>query len=208
MEKSYEKYMVAGALLSCMFFFVVGYFWGKRSIAKEYNSLLRQYTLDEKIQGALCALARNGYLAKRSSERITEEEYKDDRHEQQAVEVTKTSKPSTMSHQQASQKMVKKITKTSPVLISHKQVKSKRAYAQLAGFGTKTSANKFKDKLLLAGYPVHAVERCIKIHKGKRVCEQKWYQVVTDVMLLEKVQNMVTNIARKNKLTGYKIIKV
>jgi len=214
MFDKYEKLILVGAFLLCALFFVSGYYWGKRSVAQEYNSLLHQQTLDEKIQGALCGFGRvpSGVADGQDSDgsdqvaeqRVAEQgdQAGEDENSDMQVAGDKT------GHVQ--EKIVQKESKTALAHVVEKRKKTganlqAHGYAQLVGFGSPVLANKYKDKLIKAGFSVHVVDHVTPARHGKG---RHWYQVVTQTMPLKQLQKMVDTISKKDRLKGCKIISV
>jgi hypothetical protein len=79
-----------------------------------------------------------------------------------------------------------------PVLNS--KIKNVRAYAQLVGYGSKTNALKFYNRLKNKGYPVIFKER-----PGNKP-KNSWYQVVTDVLDQQELDKLVSQIAKEEKI--------
>ena len=69
-----------------------------------------------------------------------------------------------------------------------------RAYAQLVGYGSKTNALKFYNRLKNKGYPVIFKER-----PGNKP-KNSWYQVVTDVLDQQELDKLVSQIAKEEKI--------
>jgi hypothetical protein len=79
-----------------------------------------------------------------------------------------------------------------PALNSKTQ--NNRAYAQLVGYGSKTNALKFYNRLKNKGYPVIFKERLGNKPKNS------WYQVVTDVLDQQELDKIVSQIAKEEKI--------
>lgn len=69
-----------------------------------------------------------------------------------------------------------------------------RAYAQLVGYGSKTNALKFYNRLKNKGYPVLFKER-----QGSKP-KNSWYQIVTDVLNFQDLDKLVSQIAKEEKI--------
>ena len=72
-------------------------------------------------------------------------------------------------------------------------VVSQKAYAQLAGFGSKKNAQKFYNKLKNKNYPVIFKERPGKGNKF-------WYQIVTEPMAQLELVQLVDKITKEEKI--------
>jgi hypothetical protein len=79
-----------------------------------------------------------------------------------------------------------------PVLNS--KSKNVTGYAQLVGYGSKSNALKFYNRLKNKGYPVIFKER-----PGNKP-KNSWYQVVTDVLDKQDLEKLVSQIAKEEKI--------
>jgi len=201
MFDKHETLILIGALIICAFFFVTGYYCGKRTVAQEYGSLIHQQTLDEKIQGALCSIGR-APVGKGDDQADSGKDTRDQEDETDAGASESSDEAEAKDHSTKD----RTITGTTEKTVD-KHIKQQHAYAQLVGFGSQSMANRYKDKLIREGFAVRVTDHMAH-SGGRRSRGRHWYQVVTQAMPLKQLQKMVEEISKKDRLKDCKIVMV
>jgi hypothetical protein len=178
----------SGILLSCFFIFISGYFLGKKNASEQFLYKIEQESLADQIYSSMCILSDKDEIESNEDGDANESDGEETENEQDSTTIQ-------ADNSQVAENQEIKLTP---------QVKGPLYFAQLAGFGSQETANKFALKLKAQGYPVTVVERSSKTAKGKTVF---WYQVVTEKF--EKKDDLITlvnTIKKSERLNGVQMV--
>ncbi|KKS68223.1 MAG: hypothetical protein UV38_C0002G0092 [candidate division TM6 bacterium GW2011_GWE2_42_60] len=173
--------VVVVLLLGALFIFLAGYFIGKKRMCEEL-SLGDEVRFADKIQHALTNLAnRTSEFSEEAPE--SESEVEDDSSdERDESEISTTEK-----EPEKTKELVGK------------------AYAQLCGFSTESTAKAYVARLKKRGIASHVAERTSRTARGKKVI---WYQVLTETMDRAELSKLVQSIKQRDKLASVTIVAV
>jgi len=171
--------VVVVLLLGALFIFLAGYFIGKKRMCEEL-SLGDEVRFADKIQHALTNLANRTSEFSEEAPEAEEDDSAEEEHDENDVNVPE-----------------KEPGKT-------KEIEGK-AYAQLCGFSTESTAKAYAARLKKRGIASHVIERTSRTARGKKII---WYQVLTETMDRAELNQLVQSIKQRDKLASVTIVAV
>lgn len=178
---------ITAALLAvlCLLIFVLGYFFGKQSVLDGFGQRAVQESLNDQVDYLLTMQSFADKTKSETTDSTVDLEKQDDAtsvsdQDQQSVQV------------QNKQEFRKEVQKS--------KTNSKKSYhAILVGFGTKSAAISFVNRLKKHGISVEIKQRVGKTASGKT--KRTWYQVVTKSYdSKDRLQTIVNKIKKLERI--------
>jgi|688.fasta_scaffold382713_2 hypothetical protein len=165
--------------------FMIGYFQGKRQNLDLQKINLMQESINDQVNYGL-TIATHDKM--QSTYNLDVESHDDLNIQSLVMDDAVDNLPDNLEANQAEAPTEKAM----PKVIN--ETKNLKSYAQLVGYGNKSNALKFYNRLKNKGYPVIFKER-----PGNKP-KNSWYQVVTDVLSHQDLEKIVAQIAKEEKI--------
>lgn len=189
--------LVSGLIILFFFVFMTGYFLGKRSAYEDVAGVLVQDSLSDQVYAAMCSVYGNEDEKESAEEQQLESDEVADAAEPDAQAVKVADGESAVADAPALQTAIDVPENVSAVDTVH-------YYAQLAGFGSQESAERFARKLRAKNIKVTVARRRSKTARGKLI---SWYQVVTQSYTdREALDTLVSRLQKEERLHDIRVI--
>ena len=181
-------YGIAALLCAALFIFVSGYFFGKKRVLEELAAQYDDECFADKVYQSFASLTDtsssdpSGADTSGDGEEAESEQQKPDSSSSDALGADTAGAGSSVI-----------------------AAPENAAYAQLCGFGTKQAAELYVDRVRRRGISVNIVERKSRSKRGRTVT---WYQVVTQIMERQELEELVQKMKKDDKLTSVQIVDV
>ena len=189
--ENHVRYYAVGVIALVCVSFITGYYWGKKKAYEEFLERCSEDVLGDKISAALCSL----YDAASDQQKEIDSDENGGEHKEGRVSHDASADNADALCEQT-------VSDVSPGAAETGE--SALYFAQLAGFGSKRSADSYALALQGRGIAAHVVTRTSKTTRGK-VCT--WHQVVTDPMEYNALQALVDGIKKIDKLCGVVLVE-
>lgn len=186
-SESHARIGVAILLVLVGFLCIVSYHWGKKKAYEEFVESLRGDSLGDKVSAALSSL----YDAQALEEGEDRDESTESVPEQQQESPRRVVENPT-------EESAKEQQEVSP------QQPQKHFYAELAGFGSQESAKRYVGILEQRNVHARIVPRTSISARGVR---RTWFQVITEPMAFDTLQNTVNAIKERDHLKHVTIVE-
>ena len=173
-------YGLAALFCAAIFIFVSGYFLGKKRVLEDLAAQYDDECFADKVYQSFAALTDSSAESSNGESTGSEQaEQSDEEGAEQAADA--------------------------PAMGPAQEVSGATAYAQLCGFGTKQAAELYVDRLKRRAIPATIVDRKSRSKRGRMVT---WYQVVTQTMNRQELEELLQKIKKDDKLTSIQIVDV
>lgn len=171
------RYLSASIIALVLISFLTGYYWGKKRAYEDFLGYCENQAFGDKIAASLCLLYESPEDKESEAPETGDQSESSDTIEQEAT------------LQEAAEEGV---------------LATNLYYAQLAGFGSKRSAEQYEHRLKNRGIASHTAERTSTTARGVL---RTWYQVVTDPMPYEELRHVVERLKKEDHLNGVILIE-
>lgn len=190
MDRKKVSVVMALIVLSGMFIFIAGYFWGYRQATIGLQVGIGRQAFSDQATHTMDSMTELGSEIPEGSS-STEQR-------QEAVSLAPIIEPA------VSIELVETVPDSAAA--SESSASKMLYYAELIGFGNASKAQSWVDKVKQRGYPVVLLKRVGKSGKGKKIT---WYQVVTENFTdRDQLIKLTDSIKRTEKLQSIKIKSV
>lgn len=210
------SWVVASVILLNFCLFMGGYFLGQKNAVSDFSDKIEQESFSDQIYSSMCSLCDSGEVEESSEneEEVTEND------EQAPESAEEESSTSIQAQNSVSSSIIDTSRTSSHALVlaadsepDESQQADEQAqevneadtqyYAQLIGFGSARTAQKFAHKLSRKEIPVVVKKRQSRTARGRFV---SWYQVVTEKFNdRQELEALIARLEREEKITGVQI---
>ncbi len=186
LSNRHASFVVSGTLFFSFVVFMGGYFLGQKNAINHFSNKVEQESFADQLYSSMCMMHEN------KDNEINEGE--------ENVVVQADQPGVRQAVQVAAQDNISEVVEEALV----KNEPQKQYYAQLVGFGKKTTAQQFVQRLRKKQIDVIVNTRRSKTSKGKTV---SWYQVVTQKFdNKDNLNELVETISEQEHLKGVRIV--
>ncbi len=197
LNKQHLNRTIVLLLLTSLFIFIAGYFWGQHTAAEQLLTMVERDSFADQV-----------YYAMSATERGDEESADDEALPAQNVDATNSQAATPNDiHATHPQPIAQQSAETEPVVQASVEQKPSTFYKGiLAGFSTEKMANQMVQRLKRRGFDVAIVTRHSRTKQGKSVA---WYQAVTAPMAdRSQLEGIVAQIKKFEKLHDVSIAAI
>lgn len=192
--KKQASLSVAALATFCLLIFMLGYFWGKQSVLNGLGQKVAQDSMQDQVDylQTMQSFVEKTNIDKTKSDDLKEE--KDDLPEETKVVADELKTDQDFQDSD----LIKKEEKPEISTTAHKKI-SKKYSATLLGFGSKSAAMAFINRLKKHNITVVLKRRLSKSASGKS--KRSWYQIVTKLYDSKKqVQDEIDRIKKFERI--------
>lgn len=190
---------LASALIFMAFvLFMAGYYWGRRSIMNQFSEQLQQESFADKIYSSMVTLYDIPEEVRDAVPLDVGPHEESTKLDIQSGTVTGEAQPEVFSSDGSSP------DGSSSEASEQERILPTRYYAALIGFGTCSAAHIYARKLQERDIPVRVIQRESKTARGKK---RLWFQVVTEPMEKEKLEDIVQHLSVRDALSGIEVVE-
>ncbi len=215
------SWIVAGGLLLCFLFFMLGYFWGHRRALDRFVAKIEEESFADRINYALYTMndrdmsefeqEEDANGATPSSEELVQNGEDQEENGEEAEASEAPSQPE-QAADEVKKEVVEPAEKTEPISQGNAQISQAHGQttttlfvAPLAGFGTLHAATEFIKRVQLVDPSSGVEKKTSKTSKGRAIT---WYQATTgEFEKREDLEKLVSVIQKKEHIKDIKIVE-
>lgn len=173
----------------------IGYYWGRKFVAEDFVNYCGTEALADRIAASL--YARYGSDSQDDEDTTTKAD--------PAAEEVEDAETEDEEGEEPDQDVV--LPEGGPSSVAgDASLASEALYeAQLAGFGSESSAEHYLKKLRTQSIAAHVRKRTTRTARGRT---STWYQVVTNPLSYSEASNLVTRLKEEDHLKGVVLVEV